>query len=133
MLLVKDTIKGKNVAAEGEIPEQEIEVEILQCENLEECIQDAGSENNLRDAYNDHKRNRALTAGRNQYRNAPKGTIVSELIEKVKNTVKNFSLSESERGMGVKKKAEKVDMLKAALEAGKEFSREELLAMLASR
>jgi hypothetical protein len=102
-------------------------------ESLEEAIQDAGGEKELVDHYNDHKRNRALTAGRNQYRNAPAGTVVSELIEKVKATVKNFSLSASERGIGVKKKAEKMDTLKAALEAGKEFTREELLAMLAGR
>ena len=129
------TLKGKiNVKhATGELPEQELDIEYIVPETLEEAIKDAGGEPQLLDAYVDAKAGRAKQAGRNLYRNAPKGSAVAEIIEKVKAAVLDFSFANSSRGEGVKKKAEKVDNLISALESGREFTREELMAMLKSR
>jgi hypothetical protein len=126
MFKSSESIKLKNVHG---LPESEVEVEVLLAENLPDAIQDAGGEDALVEVYNDAKQNRAKTNGRNTYRNAPAGTVLDELITRVKSAVANFSFQGS-RDLGVKKKAEKFDHLKSMLERGEELSREQLLQLL---
>jgi len=131
MLKLTDKINVKH--ATGELPEQEIEVEYNVVESLQEAVKDAGGEPQLVDAYNDARRGRALQNGRNTYRNAAKGSVLAEVIEKVKAAVLDFSFANSQRGMGQKAKAEKVDKILEMLERGEAPTPEQLLQMLKSR
>lgn len=112
--------------------ELSIEVEVPQVESMEELVQFCGGEQNAIDFFNGAIETNAKNGGRAALRNAPADANVEELKAKVIDLVRKYSPEASaERGPSKAKKAESFDAVKALVESGQDFTREQLLELLA--
>jgi hypothetical protein len=117
----------------ADLGEISVEVEVPQVESLDEAVQFCGGEQGLLDYLNSNIETAAKNGGRAALRNAPKDANVDELKNKVIDLVRKYSPETSaERGPSKAKKAEAFDKVAELVNSGKEFTREELLAMLAA-
>lgn len=110
-----------------------VEVEVPFVESVAELVEFCGGEDGLLSFANSNIETNAKNGGRAALRNAPEDANVEELKEKVRGIVKDYAPRDGgDRQPGKAKKAKAFDDIKALVESGKEFTREELLAMMES-
>jgi len=112
--------------------ELSVEVEVPQTESLDEAVQFCGGEQGLIDFVNSNIETAAKNGGRAALRTAPADADVEELKNKVIDLVRKYSPEASDRGPSKTKKADAYDKVADLVNSGKEFTREELLALLSA-
>lgn len=115
-------------------------VEVAEVETQEEMIQDAGGIDALILFYNGQKATNAKNAARAYARNfevadgadpATYETLKAQIATKGQQLARDYSPStDTERGPSKAKKAAAFDSVAALVNSGKEFTREELMALL---
>lgn len=113
----------------GEI---KIEVEVPQLENLEEAKTFCGGEDGLLEFLNSQIETNAKNGGRAALRGLPENANLDEARPKIQSIVKGYAPQTGPRGESQKSRAQKFDSIKALVESGQEFTREQLLEMLAA-
>lgn len=110
-----------------------IDVETPQVDSLDEFVQFCGGADNALAFVNSQIETNAKNGGRAALRNLPEDANLAEATPRIQGIVKEYSPSAGgSRGPSVKAKAATLDRVTEALQSGKEFSREELLAMLSA-
>lgn len=110
-----------------------VEVEVPQVESVADFITFCGGEDGAVAFVNSNIETNAKNGGRAALRNAPEDSNVEELKKKVFDIVRDYAPRDGgDRQPGKAKKAAAFDSIKALVESGKEFTREELLAMMES-
>jgi hypothetical protein len=120
----------------------EFTVECGEVETLQEMVADAGGEDSLLAFYNSARSTNAKNQARAYARNyeVAEGTkedahpgIVAAIATEGQRLAREYSpATDTERGPSKTKKAAAFDSVKALLESGKEFTREELAGILAA-
>lgn len=110
--------------------ELSIEVEVPQLDSIDELGQFAGSSDAALQFVNNAIETAAKNGARAILRNAPEDANVEELTAKAQSTSKDYAPSQASRGESVKAKAQKLDSVRDLVTSGKEFTREELMALL---
>jgi hypothetical protein len=114
----------------AKLGELSVEVEVPQLESLEELAQFAGSADAALVFVNNAIETAAKNGARAMLRNAPEDANREELTGKVQTTSKEYAPSQASRGESQKAKAQKLDSVRDLVTSGKEFTREELMALL---
>lgn len=114
----------------AKLGELSVEVEVPQLESLEELAQFAGSADAALVFVNNAIETAAKNGARAMLRNAPEDANREELTSKVQTTSKEYAPSQASRGESQKAKAIKLDSVRDLVTSGKEFTREELMALL---
>ena len=109
-----------------------VDVEVPQVESLEEFSQFAGGNDNAVAFINNAIETAAKNGGRAMLRNAAADADKDALFDKVKSTTRDYTPGTAQRGVSQKAKAASYDAVKELVESGKEFTKEELLALLAA-
>jgi hypothetical protein len=109
-----------------------VDVEVPQVESLEEFSQFAGGNDNAVAFINNAIETAAKNGGRAMLRNAAEDADKTELFAKVQSTTRDYTPGTAQRGVSQKAKAASYDAVKELVESGKEFTKEELLALLAA-
>lgn len=108
----------------------EVNVEVPQCESIEEFVTFCGGEANALAYANSAIETAAKNGVRTGGRAAAADITKEALVEKLQKLAKDYSPSTAGRGASVKAKAAKFDAVEELVKSGKEFTREELLALL---
>jgi hypothetical protein len=109
-----------------------VDVEVPQAESSTEAIAFCGGEDGFLAFFNSCIETNAKNGGRAALRNLPEDANLDEARVKIQGIVKDYApQAGGDRQPSVKKKAAAFDAVKAKIESGAEFTREELLAMLA--
>lgn len=117
----------------AKLGEIKVEVEVPQIESLDEFVQFAGGADNALAFINGAIETNAKNGGRAALRALPENANLDESTAKIQNIVKEYApAAGGDRQPGKAKKAAAFDNVKELVESGKEFTREELLAILAS-
>ena len=112
----------------GEI---KVDVEVPQMESIEEFTQFAGGNDSALAFINNAIETNAKNGGRAALRNAPETAVLDQLVPKVQQIVREYApQSGGDRSPSKAKKAQAFDSIATLVSSGKEFSREELLALL---
>lgn len=112
--------------------ELSVDVEAPQIESLEEFAQFAGSVDNAVAFINNAIETAAKNGGRAMLRNAAADADKESLFAKVIAAVRDYTPGTAQRGVSQRAKAQSYDAVKELVESGKEFTKEELLALLAA-
>lgn len=120
---------GTKHAKLGEI---EVDVEFPQVDSLDEFIQFAGGQQEALDYINSAVETAAKNGGRAALRNLAENADIAVARPKIQAIVKEYTPQSSGERAPSKKKAAAFDNVAALIESGKEFSREDLLAILAA-
>lgn len=111
----------------------EVEVEVPQVESVEEAVQFCGGPDGFLAYFNGNLETSAKNGGRAFLRNIAKDANLEEVHGKARDLVKNYTPeAAATRGPSVKAKAETLDKVAELVNSGREFTREELLAMLSA-
>lgn len=114
----------------AKLGELSVDVEAPQVESLAEFEQFAGGPDNAVAFINNAIETAAKNGGRAMLRNAAADADKDALFEKVKSTVRDYTPGTAQRGVSQKAKAASYDAVKELVQSGKEFTKEELLALL---
>lgn len=109
-----------------------VEVEVPQYDSLEEFAQACGSADAALEYVNSSVETSAKNGGRAALRNLPETANLDEAKTKIQSIVRDYAPQAGDRQPGKAKKAAAFDSVKELVESGKEFTREELLALLAA-
>lgn len=110
-----------------------LEVEVPQVESIEEFVSLCGGTDGALEFVNNAIETAAKNGGRAALRNAADDANIDELKTRVLGIVKDYTpQTGGDRAPSKAKKAQAFDSVKALVESGKEFTRDELLAMLAA-
>lgn len=116
----------------AKLGELSVTVEVPQVESLAEFEQFAGGADNAVAFVNNAIETAAKNGGRAMLRNAAADADKDALLDKVRATVRDYTPGTAQRGVSQKVKAASYDAVKELVESGKEFTKEELLALLAA-
>jgi len=109
-----------------------IDVEVPQCETVEELIAFCGGNDGLLEFGNSQIETNAKNGGRAALRNLPENANMDEARPKVIQIVKEYApAAGGDRAPSKAKKAQAFDSVKALVESGQEFTKEQLLELLA--
>jgi hypothetical protein len=110
-----------------------LEVEVPQVESMEEIVAFCGGSDGALEFFNNAIETAAKNGGRAALRNAADDANLDELKVTATDIVKNYTpQTGGDKAPSKAKKAQAFDSVKALVESGKEFTREELLAMLSA-
>lgn len=124
----------------GKKYEIKVTVETPQAESMDEAITFDGGQDAALEFHNSAVDTNAKNGARAILRNLPdtafsivdgEARLNTDAEKKVQDAAREYSPVAGARDLGKAKKAEKYDEVKALVESGKEFTREELLALLA--
>ena len=105
--------------------------EVPQVESVDEAVQFCGGPDGFLSFFNGAVETNAKNGGRAALRTAPEGSVIEDLIAKVRDLVRKYTPEAgAERGPSKAAKAKAFDSLAEAIRSGKQLSREELEAML---
>ncbi len=107
-----------------------VEVEVPQVESIEEFTQFAGGTDSALAFINNAIETNAKNGGRAALRTAPDTAVLDDLTVKVQGIVRDYAPQSGDRAPSKAKKAQAFDTIASLVSSGKEFSREELLALL---
>jgi hypothetical protein len=110
-----------------------VDVEVPQVESTEEAIAFCGGQNGFLEYFNAAIETSAKNGGRATLRNLAKDANLDEGRAKVQEVVKNYQPQSSDgKGPSVKVKAATLDKVSELVNSGREFTKDELLALLAA-
>lgn len=110
-----------------------LEVEVPRVESVEELVTFCGGNDGLLEFANNAIETAAKNGGRATLRNAPDDANIDELKTRTVGIVKDYTpQTGGDKAPSKAKKAAAFDSVKALVESGQEFTREQLLEMLAA-
>lgn len=109
-----------------------VSVEVPQVESLDEFIQFAGGPDSALEFINSQIETNAKNGGRAALRNLAENVNMDEAKTKIQGIVKEYAPSAGSREPSKAKKAQALDNIAALVNSGQEFTREQLLELLAS-
>lgn len=112
--------------------ELSVEVEAPQYESVEEFVQHAGGADSALDYINGCVETNAKNVGRAALRNLPENAVLAEAVPKIQASVRDYAPTGGSREPAKAKKVAAFDSIKALAESGQEFTREQLLELLAA-
>lgn len=109
-----------------------VNVEVPQVESLEEFVTFCGGADSALEFVNSQIETNAKNGGRAALRNLPENANLDEAKTKIIGIVKEYApQAGGDRAPSAKKKAATLDQVAALVNSGQEFTREQLLALLA--
>lgn len=116
----------------AKLGELSVDVEVPQMDSVEEFIQFCGGNDGALEFVNSQIETNAKNGGRAALRNLPENANMDEARPKIQGIVKDYTpQSSGDRQPSTKKKAAVLDDIASLVNSGQEFTKEQLLELLA--
>ena len=116
----------------AKLGEISIDVEVPQVESMDEFVTFCGGADSALEFVNSQIETNAKNGGRAALRNLPENANLDEARPKIQGVVKEYQPQAGGKGPTVKARAQAFDSVKALVESGQEFTKEQLLELLAA-